>query len=109
MSKNELDSIEVKSKRIGTVGETVEEMPPKTGREKINEIEVESKESGTVAGKVDYERKIIPFQKYEIVVDLTLDGKFIRIEEVRINKDFRDPAQTIRQKAFEYIDSYKPE
>lgn len=109
MSKNELDKIEVRSRRVGTVGETMEEMQAKAGIYEIKEIEVKSKERGTIAGKVNYERRIIPFQKFEIVVELTSDGKFVGIEEVRINKDFRDPAKVIRQKAFEYIDSYKPE
>jgi hypothetical protein len=109
MSKHELDKIEVESKRSGTAGEVVEEKPTKTRKEKLDEVEVRSKESGTIAGKVDYTRKVIPFQQYDIVVDLTPDGKFIGIVEVRIRKDFREYDQKIRQKAFEYIDSYKPE
>lgn len=109
MSKHELDKIEVKSKRIGTVSGAIEEISTKIGRDKLDEIEVESKKIGTITGKVDYKRKVIPFQKYEIVVDLTSDGRFIGIEEVRINKDFRDYGQITRQKAFEYIDSYRPE
>lgn len=109
MSKHEIDRIEVKSRGAGTVGDTAEEMPTKTGREKVDEIEVESKKSGSAAGKIPYETKVIPFQKYEIVVKLTSDGKFVGIQEVRINKDFRDYSQITHQKAFDYVDSYKPE
>jgi hypothetical protein len=109
MSKRELDKIEVESKRIGTVGEVIEEITDRTGKEKLDEVEVRSKKSGTETGKVDHTRKVIPFQKYEIVIDLTSDGKFIEIVEVRIKKDFRDYDQMIRQRAFEYIDSYQPE
>lgn len=109
MSKQELDRLEVESRRIGTVGEVIEEIPTKTDKEKLDEVEVRSKKSGTVTGKVDYTRKVITFQKYEIVISLTPDEKFVGIEEVRIREDFRDYSQMIRQKAFEYIDSYQPE
>jgi hypothetical protein len=50
-----------------------------------------------------------PFEKYEIIVKLTMDGRFVGIEEVRINKDFRSYKQSIPQKIFRDIDEYKPE
>ncbi len=50
-----------------------------------------------------------PFEKYEIIVRLTLDGRFVGIEEIRINKDFRSYAQSKPQKIFRDIDRYKPE
>lgn len=36
-----------------------------------------------------------PFGKYEIVVELTIDDKFLGIVEVEVNKDFRTHAQRI--------------
>lgn len=109
MSKHELDKIEAMSKRIGTVVGDAEEMLAKTKKERLDEIEAKGKKSGTERREVNYTRKVIPFQNYEIVVELTSDGKFIQIEEVRIKKDFRDSSQRTRQKAFKYIDSYQPE
>ena len=109
MSKSELDKIKENSRLFGTDCENTEQIPQKTGKEKLDEIEIKSKKSGTMAGKNNYEKKTVLFEKYEIIVELTSDGKFIGIEEVRINKDFRDYAHRIRHKAFEYIDSYKPE
>lgn len=78
---------------------------------KLDIIENKSKASGTGTSSTEqYTHIIYPFDnKYEIVVKLTLDGKFVGIEEVRIKEDFRSYNQRISQKAFEYIDSYKPE
>lgn len=57
----------------------------------------------------EYITRIYPFDKYEIVVKLTLDGRFIGIEGIRINKDFRSYEQRASQKVFSYIDDYEPE
>ena len=53
--------------------------------------------------------KIVPFNQYLIVVRLTDDGRFIGIEEIRINKDFRSFNQKISQRIIHFIDEYKPE
>jgi hypothetical protein len=56
----------------------------------------------------DYVTITYPFDKYLIVVKLTSDGRFIGIEEIRINKDFRSYKQA-PQEIFHYIDEYEPE
>jgi hypothetical protein len=38
----------------------------------------------------EYKTIVYPFDMYEIVVKISQDGKFIGIEEVRVNKSFRD-------------------
>jgi hypothetical protein len=40
------------------------------------------------------------FEQYDIDVKLTLDGRFLGIEEVRINKDFRSYKNQSPQKIF---------
>lgn len=44
-----------------------------------------------------------PFEIYEIVVKLTIDGKFVGIEEVKINKDFRNYKNKTGQTIFSEI------
>jgi len=44
---------------------------------------------GTGSNTPKYTTIVYPFDMYEIVVKLTIDGKFVSIEEVRVNKDFR--------------------
>ena len=79
-------------------------------KEQLDSIECKSKGSGTGAvSTVEYIQKVIHFDKFEIVVKLTLDGKFEGIDAVRFDKDFREFNQKISQKAFEYIDNYQPE
>jgi hypothetical protein len=56
----------------------------------------------------DYVTLDYPFEKYQITVKLTSDGRFVGIEEVRINKDFRSYKQSIPQKIFRDIDEYQP-
>jgi len=51
---------------------------------------------------------VYPFNKYLIVVRLTSDGRFIGIEEVRINKEFRSYKRT-PQEIFRVIDEYESE
>ena len=105
MSKKELDEIEAKSKKSGTVTGSI-----RMRKEKLVEIQAKNRESGTGSSStVDYTRKVVPFDRYEIVVKLTSDGKFAGIEEVRINKDFRNYSQRVHQRAFEYVDSYPQE
>jgi hypothetical protein len=57
----------------------------------------------------DYVTLKYPFEKYVITVKLTSDGRFVGIEEVVINKDFRSYKQSIPQKIFRDIDKYEPE
>jgi hypothetical protein len=49
------------------------------------------------------------FQKYEIIMKLTTDGKFVGIEEVRINKDFRTFKQQTPQEIFKHIEELPSE
>jgi hypothetical protein len=44
------------------------------------------------------------FENYDIVVKLTPDGKFLGIEEVRINKDFRSYKHQTPQRIFIQVD-----
>ncbi len=50
-----------------------------------------------------------PFERYVITVKLTSDGRFVGIEEVRINQDFRSYKQSVPQKIYRDIDRYEPE
>jgi hypothetical protein len=51
-----------------------------------------------------------PFGKYEIVVELTGDDKFLGIVEVGVNKDFRSHAQRIAStKVLDVEEYYKDE
>lgn len=49
-----------------------------------------AKSIGTASGSNEaYYSRIYHFHNYDILVKLTDDGKFVGIEEVSINKDFR--------------------
>jgi hypothetical protein len=48
---------------------------------------------------------IYPFERYEIEVQLTPDGKFIGISQVKISKDFLSHLQ--RQSSIEVLDVEK--
>jgi hypothetical protein len=63
---------------------------------------------GTGSTPKEYVTRIYPFDKYIIVVKLTVDGRFVGIEEVRVNKDFRSFQQRAQER-FEYVDEYEPE
>jgi hypothetical protein len=68
------------------------------------------KDNGTGSKPVDEFISIVyPFEKFEIVVKITTDGKFVGIEEVRINKDFRSFSQMKSQKIFEHVDKVPTE
>ena len=47
---------------------------------------------------------IYPFEMYEITVKLSPDGKFMGIEEVQINKDFRSFNQIRQKEIFTYVE-----
>ena len=53
--------------------------------------------------------RLYPFGRYVIAVRLSGDGKFLGIEEVRIDRDFRSYEQKIPEKAFRNIGDYVPE
>lgn len=74
-----------------------------------NLADQENKSLGTGSALTKHFMTIIyPFEKYEILVKLTLDGRFVGIEEIRINKDFRSFRQSKPQKIFREIDRYEP-
>ena len=68
-----------------------------------------AKSIGTASGSNEtYHSRIYHFDKYDIVVKLTEDEKFVGIEEVSISKDFR----SIKDRAKEiskHIDQLPPE
>ena len=68
-----------------------------------------SKETtGTHKDQSDLKEINYPFGKYEIKVILDKYGKFMRINEIRLNKDFRSIKQKIESTGFIDIeDSYK--
>ena len=76
--------------------------------EKTNDYNRRNIGTGSASAK-EYVIKVCPFEKYEIVVKLTSDGRFIGIEEVRVNKDFRSHRQGTSQRIFEYIEEYPSE
>jgi len=56
----------------------------------------------------EYMTLVYPIEKYLVTVKLTSDGRFVGIEEIRVNKDFRSYKQRVPQKIFNYIDEYEP-
>jgi len=46
------------------------------------------------------------FGKYEIMVELTLDDKFLGITQVKLNKDFRTFSQKISRKVVHDVEEY---
>ena len=48
----------------------------------------------------------VPFDKYEIWVRLTEDGKFVDIAEVRINRDFLSPTQRVGKSGYFDVDEF---
>jgi hypothetical protein len=57
----------------------------------------------------EFRMVVYPFEMYEIVVKLALDGKFVGIEEVRIRKDFRSYKNKTPQRIFAQIDEFPSE
>lgn len=68
-----------------------------------------SKETtGSHKDESDFKEINYPFGKYEIKVILDKYGKFMRINEIKVNKDFRSIKQKIESTGFIDIeDSYK--
>ena len=64
---------------------------------------------GTGRDSTEYTTKVYPFEMFEIVVKLTLDGKFVGIEEVRVNKDFRSYKNQTPQRIFAHVDELPSE
>jgi len=52
---------------------------------------------------------IYPFDKYEIEVKLTSDGKFLGITGISVNKDFRSYAQRLNSYGYIDLDKYYSE
>lgn len=64
---------------------------------------------GTGSDSTEYKTIIYPFAMFEIIVKLTLDGKFVSIEGIRINKDFRSYKNQTPQRIFADIDEFPSE
>jgi hypothetical protein len=74
----------------------------------LNEVERITREhfnTGTESSKPkDSTILTYKFEQYDIDVKLTPDGKFLGIEEVRINKDFRSFKNKTPQRIFAEVD-----
>ena len=74
----------------------------------MNEVEKITKEqmdAGTERSKPEDSTIITyKFEQYDIDVKLTPDGRFLGIEEVRINKDFRSYKNQTPQRIFIEVD-----
>lgn len=57
----------------------------------------------------DYITRVYAFSQYLITVKLSLDERFIGIEEVKVNKDFRSYKQKASKKIHRVVDEYEPE
>jgi hypothetical protein len=79
----------------------------------LNEVERitrERFETGTESSKPkDSTILTYKFEQYDIDIKLTPDGRFLGIEEVRINKDFRSYKQQTPQKIFTQVDELPPD
>lgn len=64
---------------------------------------------GTGSDSSEHRTIVYPFGMFEIVVKLTLDGKFVSIEEVRINRDFRSYRNQTPQRIFSDVDELPSE
>lgn len=74
-----------------------------------NKTEALKKDDGTGRGTTaEFVSKVYSFDKYEIVVKLTTDGKFVGIDEVRVNKDFMSNKRTSSE-IFTRVDELPPE
>jgi len=52
-------------------------------------IKLQKKEIDVTGRKSEeYVTRVYIFDKYDIIVKMTTDGRFVGIEEVRVNKDF---------------------
>ena len=63
----------------------------------------------SATGSHDFlEKKYVncPFGKYEIMVELTLDDKFLGITQVKLNKDFRTFSQKISRRIVHDVEEY---
>ena len=49
---------------------------------------------------------VFPFGRYKIIVETTLDDKFIGIVEVKINTDFRSHSQRIASTKIHDVEEY---
>ena len=76
---------------------------------KLRTLIRKSRKEGTGSDSNEVLLITYPFEKYEIVVKLTLDRKFIGIDEVRINKDFRSYKQQTTQETFAHAEELPPE
>jgi hypothetical protein len=75
----------------------------------MEKVDRKDKDIGTSISHNDFTSITYRFEKYDIVVKLTPDGKFVGIEEVRINKDFRSYRQQTPQAIFAHVDELPSE
>lgn len=52
---------------------------------------------------------LYPFERYEIEVQLTSDGRFLGITEVRVNKSFLSHRQKAATRGFHDVEEFYPE
>lgn len=66
----------------------------------------EGQPTGTHAAAGGHKTIVYPFERYEITVKLTADGRFVGIEQVALNKDFRSFKQKVVSTAFHDVEEY---
>ena len=76
---------------------------------KIETLIRKNRDTGTGSDSNEFILITYPFEKYEIVVKLSPDRKFLGIDEVRINKDFRSYRQQTSQEVFATADELPTE
>lgn len=73
---------------------------------------VEMKKAENVTGVTsenEFMHLIYNFEKYSILVKLTLDGRFVGIDEVTINEDFRSLKERKTRGIYEDLDELPSE
>ncbi|MDD4053059.1 MAG: hypothetical protein PHR28_14330 [candidate division Zixibacteria bacterium] len=64
------------------------------------------KGTGEHEAESDAKTVVVSFGKYEIVLKLTSTNEFIGIQEIRVNKDFRNWKQKTTARGFHDVDEF---
>lgn len=75
----------------------------------MDDLDLFLEENISATGSHDFKEKkliTIPFNKYEITVEVTLSNRFLGIAEVKVNKDFRSFSQKITSTKVHDIEEY---
>ena len=66
----------------------------------------EDQPTGTKAATQGYKTVVYPFDRYEITVKLTIDNKFVGIEQVALNRDFLSHKQKVSSVGSHEVEEY---